>query len=118
MLSFESTVRSEGFERPAEAGTASIICNTTEHAPYPDRFIGPDVLRYVGWGPDGDQEMIRDNESLRQAIERGIPVRVFEKVTKGTYRDHGMWYGVGDPEWHIEPSSGRRLVVFTLCRSN
>lgn len=66
-----------------------MICNTSIPTPYPDRFIGPDVLRYVGQGFDGDQEMTRDNESLRQAIERGLEIRVFEAVAKNQYRDHG-----------------------------
>lgn len=96
--------------------TASIICNTNPEAPYPDRFIGPDVLRYVGQGREGDQEMTRDNESLRQAIERGTTIRVFEAIAKNRFRDHGYWYGVGEPEFHIEPATKRRVVVFTLRR--
>lgn len=100
------------------APTASILCNTNPDAPYPDRFIGPDVLRYVGQGRAGDQEMTRDNDSLRQAIERGTSIRVFEATAKNRFRDHGFWYGVGDPEFHIEPATGRRLVVFTLRRAD
>lgn len=103
-----------GIRAPRGGAEASIICNMSVDAPYPDRFIGPDVLRYVGQGFDGDQEMTRDNESLRQAIERGVPIRVFEHVAKNQFRDHGMWFGEGEPEHHLEPSSGRRLVVFTL----
>jgi hypothetical protein len=96
--------------------TASIICNTNPDAPYPDRFIGHEVLRYVGQGRGSDQEMTRDNESLRQAIERGTSIRVFEAIAKNRFRDHGFWYGVGGPEFHIEPATGGRLVVFTLRR--
>jgi hypothetical protein len=106
-----------GIHAPRGGNTTSIICNTGPHAPYPDRFVGPDALRYVGWGPTGDQAMERDNESLRQAIERGVPIRVFEAVGKNKYLDHAEWYGDGAPEWHIEPSTGRRLVVFVLRRA-
>jgi hypothetical protein len=103
--------------RAKRGGTsASIICNTSPHAPYPDRFIGPDVLRYVGQGRVGDQSLTGDNESLLQAIERSVPIRVFEAVGRNRFRDHGMWIGDGTPEFHIEPSTGRRLVVFTLRR--
>ena len=98
--------------------SASIICNTNPDAPYPDRFIGPDVLRYVGQGRGANQEMSGDNESLRQAIERGTSIRVFEAIAKNRFRDHGYWYGVGEPEFHIEPATGRRLVVFTLRRTD
>jgi hypothetical protein len=94
----------------------SIICNTGQHGPYPDQFLTPDVLHYVGRGLEGDQELDRDNESLRQAIERGVPIRVFEQPAKNRYVDHGMWQGVGDPLYHSDPTANGRLVVFTLKR--
>ncbi len=103
-----------GIRAPRGGAEASIICNTGAHAPYPDRFLGPDVLHYVGRGLDGDQALDRDNESLRQAVERGVPIRVFEQLGKNRYLDHGVWAGVGDPLWHIDPESNRRLIVFTL----
>ncbi|MBA3778834.1 MAG: hypothetical protein H0X16_05985 [Chloroflexi bacterium] len=79
--------------------------------------MGEDVLRYVGRGRDGDQALDGDNESLRQAIERGLQIRVFEAVAKNKYLDHGYWFGEGDPEWVLEPESGRKLVVFVLRRA-
>lgn len=103
-----------GIHAPRGGSEASVICNTGPHAPYPDRFVGPDVLRYVGRGQEGDQALEGDNESLRQAIERGLPIRVFEAVGRNRYLDHGLWMGVGEPEWHLEPKTGRRLVVFVL----
>ncbi len=105
-----------GIRAPRGGSEASIICNTGAHAPYPDRFLGPEVLHYVGRGLEGDQELDRDNESLRQAIERDVPIRVFEKLGKNRYVDHRHWDGVGEPLWHIDPTSRRRLVVFTLRR--
>jgi hypothetical protein len=105
-----------GILAPRGRSEASIICNTGAHGPYPDRFLGPDVLHYVGRGLEGDQELDRDNESLRQAIERGVSIRVFEQLGKNRYLDHGYWSGVGEPLWHIDPDSRRRLVVFTLRR--
>jgi hypothetical protein len=119
-LSWEEVQKIHGTQHGIRARrggtTASIICNTNPDAPYPDRFISHDVLRYVGQGRRSDQEMRGDNESLRQAIERGTSIRVFEAIAKNRFRDHGFWYGVGDPEFHIEPTTGRRLVVFTLRR--
>lgn len=106
-----------GIRAPRGRTEASIICNTGAHGPYPDRFLGPDVLHYVGRGLEGDQALDRDNESLRQGIESGVPVRVFEKLTKNQYLDHGTWFGVGEPLWHLDPVSGRRLVVFTMRRA-
>ncbi|HWP00632.1 MAG TPA: hypothetical protein VNL74_08415 [Methylococcus sp.] len=105
-----------GIRAPRGGSEASIICNTGAHGPYPDRFLGPDVLHYVGRGLEGDQDLDRDNESLRQAIERGIPIRVFEQVGKNRYIDHGVWEGVGEPLWHHDAGSNRRLIVFTLRR--
>jgi len=105
-----------GIRAPRGRSEASIICNTGAHGPYPDRFLGPDVLHYVGRGLDGDQELDRDNESLRQAIERGVPIHVFEQLGKNQYLDHGTWFGVGEPLWHLDLASNRRLVVFTLRR--
>lgn len=105
-----------GIRAPRGQSEASIICNTGSHGPYPDRFLGPDVLQYVGRGLEGDQELDRENESLRQAIDRGVPIRVFEKLGKNKYVDHGGWEGVGEPLWHHEAGSNRRLVVFTLRR--
>ena len=78
-----------GIRAPRGGSAASIICNTGAHAPYPDRFLGPDVLRYVGRGLEGDQALDRDNESLCRAIERGVPIRVFEQLGKNQYVDHG-----------------------------
>ena len=97
---------------------ASIICNTGAHAPYPDRYLGPDVLHYVGRGQEGDQALDRDNESLRQAIERGVPIRVFEKLRDNEYVDHGTWHGTGEVLWILDPVGGRRLVVFPLRRQS
>jgi hypothetical protein len=105
-----------GIRAPRGGSEASIICNTGAHGPYPDRFLGPGVLHYVGRGLEGDQELDRDNESLRQAVERGVPIRVFEQLAKNKYVDHGVWEGVGEPLWHHEAGSNRRLVVFTLRR--
>jgi len=105
-----------GIRAPRGGSEASIICNTGAHGPYPDRFLGADVLHYVGRGLEGDQALDRDNESLRQAIERGVPIRVFEQLAKNQYLDHGGWLGVGEPLWHLDPASNRRLVVFTLRR--
>jgi hypothetical protein len=106
-----------GIRAPRRGTEASIICNTGAHGPYPDRFLGPDVLHYVGRGLEGDQELDRDNESLRQAVERRVPIRVFEQLGKNKYIDHGVWEGVGEPLWHLEVGSNRRLVVFTLRRT-
>jgi hypothetical protein len=105
-----------GIRAPRGGSEASIICNIGVHGPYPDRFLGPDVLHYVGRGLEGDQELDRDNESLRQAVERGVPIRVFEQLGKNRYLDHGVWEGVGEPLWHHEAGSNRRLIVFTLRR--
>lgn len=105
-----------GIRAPRGGSEASIICNTGVHGPYPDRFLGPDVLHYVGRGFEGDQELDRDNESLRQAIERGVTIRVFEQLAKNQYVDHGDWEGVGEPLWHLEAGSNRRLIIFTLRR--
>lgn len=107
-----------GIRAPRGGTEASIICNTGAHGPYPDRFLGSDVLHYVGRGLEGDQALDRDNESLRQAIERGVPIRVFEQLAKNQYVDHGAWLGVGEPLWHLDPASRRRLVVFTLRRQD
>ena len=105
-----------GIRAPRGGSEASIICNTGVHGPYPDRFLGPDVLHYVGRGFEGDQELDRDNESLRQAVERGVTIRVFEQLAKNRYIDHGNWEGVGEPLWHHEAGSNRRLIIFTLRR--
>lgn len=105
-----------GIRAPRGGSEASIICNTGAHGSYPDRFVGPDVLHYVGRGLEGDQALDRDNESLRLAVERGLQVRVFEQLGKNQYLDHGMWEGIGDPLWHLDPGSNRRLVVFTFRR--
>ena len=45
-------------------------------------------LHYLGRGLEGDQELDRDNESLRQAVERRVPIRVFEQLGKNKYLDH------------------------------
>ncbi len=74
------------------------------------------MLRYIGWGPSGDQSVERDNESLRLAIARGLPIHVFEKLGKNRYFDHGQWIGSGAPEFHLEPSTGRKRVVFILTK--
>ena len=106
-----------GIRAPRGGKEASIICNTGAHAPYPDRFLGSDVLHYVGRGLEGDQALDRDNESLRVAVERGVPIHVFEQLGKNQYLDHGIWHGVGEPLWWLDPASNRRLVVFTLRRA-
>jgi hypothetical protein len=106
-----------GIRAPRGGSEASIICNTGAHGPYPDRFLGPDVLHYVGRGLEGDQALDRDNESLRQAIERGIPIRLFEQLGKNQYMDHGTWLGIGEPLWHVDTTANRRLVVFALRRA-
>lgn len=105
-----------GIRAPRGRSEASIICNTGAHGPYPDRFLRPDLLRYVGRGFEGDQTLDRDNESLRLAIQRGIPIRVFEQLAKNKYIDHGFWEGLGDPLWHLDPDQSRRLIVYTLRR--
>ena len=105
-----------GIRAPRGGNEASIICNTGAHAPYPNQFLGPDVLHYVGRGLEGDQALDRDNESLRLAIERGVPIHVFEQISKNQYRDRGIWHGGGEPLWHLDPAGNRRLIVFTLCR--
>jgi hypothetical protein len=120
MLSWNDVVKihrtQAGIRAPRGGTEASIICNTGPHGPYPDRFLGPNVLHYVGRGFDGDQALDGDNESLRQAVERGIEVRVFEQLGKNRYLDHGLWQGIGDPLWHLDPASNRRLIVFTFQR--
>lgn len=105
-----------GIRAPRGGAAASIICNTSPRGPYPDRFLGPDVLHYVGRGVDGDQALDRDNESLRQATERGVPIRVFEQLGRNKYLDHGTWVGVGEPLWHLDATTSRRLIVFPLAR--
>jgi hypothetical protein len=105
-----------GIRAPRGGSEASIICNTGLDGPYPDRFLGPDVLHYVGRGFEGDQELDRDNESLRQAVERGVTIRVFEQLGKNRYIDRGDWEGVAEPLWHLEAGSNRRLIIFTLRR--
>lgn len=105
-----------GIHAPRGRLEASIICNTGPHAPYPDRFLSDDVLRYVGRGIEGDQSLDGDNESLRLAVREGRTIRVFEAIASNRYVDHGDWIGVGDPDWVLEPGTGRRLVVFVLNR--
>ena len=46
-----------------------------------------------------------------------IPWAELVKVhRKNQYLDHGTWFGVGEPLWHLDPEDNRRLVVFTLRR--
>jgi hypothetical protein len=42
-----------GIYAPRGGSWASVICNTGKNAPYPDQFVGSDVLRYIGWGKTG-----------------------------------------------------------------
>ncbi|MGQ9545181.1 MAG: YDG/SRA domain-containing protein [Candidatus Bathycorpusculaceae bacterium] len=79
--------------------------------PYQDRKIG-DRLIYTGEGRYGDQKMSRGNMVLKQQIEKGYPIYVFEKKSPGRYAFLGRYKVVSWWSGIQKDSQGKNRQVF------
>ncbi|MEM2972006.1 MAG: YDG/SRA domain-containing protein [Candidatus Bathyarchaeia archaeon] len=79
--------------------------------PYEDRKIG-DRLLYTGEGRHGNQKMSRGNLVLKQQMEKGYPIYVFEKKSPGRYAFLGEYKVVSWWDEFQEDSQGKKRRVF------
>jgi 5-methylcytosine-specific restriction protein A len=79
--------------------------------PYEDRKMGNRLL-YTGEGRCGDQKMGRGNLVLKQQMEKGYPIYVFEKKSPGRYAFLGRYKVVSWWNDFQEDCNGRKRQVF------
>ena len=76
-----------------------------------------DILRFVGMGKKGDQELKRGNKALAEAKEIGYKIHLFEMYVEGEYTYCGEVGIVGelDREEEVDESGEvRSVIVFPL----
>ncbi len=70
-------------------------------------------ISYEGEGKRGDQTPTGGNAGLLQCLEIGRPVRVFERLRPGAWRDAGE-YRVVAAIYRAAPAENRMIFEFTL----
>ncbi|MEM2995351.1 MAG: YDG/SRA domain-containing protein [Candidatus Bathyarchaeia archaeon] len=85
--------------------------------PYEDRKVG-ECLLYTGEGRYGNQKMSRGNLVLKQQMEKGYPIYVFERKSPGRYAFLGEYEVVSWWDEFQSDSQGmkRRVFMFELAR--
>ena len=83
---------------------------------YPD-FHGEtrSIIHYTGAGRRGDQKLDGSNRALLDAIEAGIAVPLFNKLSVGRWEFMGFWKVV-DGQYVFDEQQNRMLWKFTLSR--
>jgi 5-methylcytosine-specific restriction protein A len=84
---------------------------------YPD-FHGDttDIIHYTGAGRRGDQPLSPPNRALLKAIETGVSVPLFNKLSVGRWEFTGYWQ-VTDSAYIFDESMDRMVWKFTLKRT-
>ena len=85
---------------------------------YPD-FHGDttDTIFYTGAGRRGDQKLGAPNRALLKAVETGIEVPLFNKLSVGRWEFLGFWQ-VTDSSYIFDEGQERMVWKFTLKRVN
>jgi putative restriction endonuclease len=86
-------VSPQGIFKPEILPEIPLSITTTARSPYDDSFDADDLLRYRYRGTDPHH---RDNEGLRKAMIRGVPLIYFHGVVPGKYVAIWPVYIVGD----------------------
>lgn len=86
-----------------------------------DQWEGDDVFYYTGEGQTGDQVFVRGNMALRDHVQRGQHVRLFEGVARTTVRYLGEFRLSDDAPYRFEEAPDqfkdlRKVIVFRLIR--
>jgi hypothetical protein len=83
---------------------------------YPD-FHGDttDTIFYTGAGRHGDQKLGPPNRALLRAIETGVEVPLFNKLSVGRWEFLGFWQVV-DSSYIFDEGQERMVWKFTLRR--
>jgi hypothetical protein len=83
---------------------------------YPD-FHGSStsVIHYTGAGRRGDQKLDASNKALLDAIESGVVVPLFNKLSIGRWEFMGFWR-VTDGQYVFDEGQNRMLWKFTLAQ--
>ncbi len=71
-------------------------------------------IRYPGEGLAGNQQPVRGNRILLEALESGCPMRVFRREGTNRWRDLGP-YCLEQVEYRLEEAEGRYIYWFTLA---
>ena len=84
---------------------------------YPD-FHGESesVIHYTGAGRRGDQKLDASNKALLDAIESGVSVPLFNKLSVGRWEFTGFW-NVVEGQYVFDEEQNRMLWKFILVRA-
>lgn len=83
---------------------------------YEDQFREDGVFLYTGEGQDGDMSFVRGNLAIRDSIQTGKQLLLFEQTRKGFVRFVGPAHYVGHHKEQRPDSTGaiREAIVFEL----
>jgi len=83
---------------------------------YPDvHGHDTDTILYTGSGRHGDQKLDPPNRALLMAIESGLGVPLFNKLSPGRWEFLGLWKVTGG-NYVFDEKQNRMLWKFTLMR--
>ena len=74
-----------------------------------------DTILYTGSGRRGDQKLDAANRALLDAVESGVAVPLFNKLSPGRWEFLGHW-SVSDSRYIFDEKQNRMLWKFTLTR--
>jgi hypothetical protein len=106
-----------GIRKPADLSAALTIRTTYTppggQAPYEDELGADGSLRYKWRGTDPRHA---DNQALREAMHRQVPLAYFYPIAKGVYEAIYPVYLVDeDPRRQSSPSSSPRIWTTSIC---
>ncbi|MBS1084447.1 HNH endonuclease [Gluconobacter kondonii] len=111
-----------GISTPAEApGIFIFTGHGAGHVGYQDVFGADGSFRYTGQGQLGDMRMISGNRAIRDHVQNGKDLLLFQQTQKGgLVRFEGLYVCGG---WEIEQQPDmdgqpRQAIVFTLVPQN
>ena len=86
-----------------------------------DQWESDTVFHYTGEGREGDQVFTRGNVALRDHVQRGLRVRLFEGAGRTTVRYLGEFRISSDEPYRFEEAPDRledlrKVIVFRLLR--
>ncbi len=76
-----------------------------------------DTILYTGYGRRGDQKLDAPNQALFAAIDSGIEVPLFNKLSVGRWQFLGFWQ-VLDGKYIFDEKQNRMVWKFTLSRTS
>ncbi|NIM97667.1 MAG: HNH endonuclease, partial [candidate division Zixibacteria bacterium] len=87
---------------------------------YSDGWVSPELFLYTGEGQRGDMQFVRGNRAIRDHIQDGRDLHLFEYVRAGTVKYTGQMVCIGHQELLSLDLHGRqrRAIVFELTPVN